>query len=264
MFNANDITFTFQSGYIQIQPPYRISYLCRYLYIPIWLYSNEKKVIRRHGAHNFTFQSGYIQMLRAVIIARYNGSLHSNLVIFKFIAISRSFPKFLCLYIPIWLYSNSQPYSRQMGIYRLYIPIWLYSNPDKVLYQHLVRKLYIPIWLYSNDIEYLAEEEAKFLYIPIWLYSNTSNTIRPSRFIAFTFQSGYIQIKIEPIHLTTWLSFTFQSGYIQICYLPAFVNGYRLYIPIWLYSNYAGSHCLRYDCTLHSNLVIFKCYISKF
>ena len=203
-------------------------------------------------------------MLRAVIIARYNGSLHSNLVIFKFIAISRSFPKFLCLYIPIWLYSNSQPYSRQMGIYRLYIPIWLYSNPDKVLYQHLVRKLYIPIWLYSNDIEYLAEEEAKFLYIPIWLYSNTSNTIRPSRFIAFTFQSGYIQIKIEPIHLTTWLSFTFQSGYIQICYLPAFVNGYRLYIPIWLYSNYAGSHCLRYDCTLHSNLVIFKCYISKF
>ena len=57
-----------------------------YIYIPIWLYSNEnghRKFI--HGVDTFTFQSGYIQIYHPIpwkMMMQIN--LHSNLVIFKY------------------------------------------------------------------------------------------------------------------------------------------------------------------------------------
>ena len=53
--------FTFQSGYIQII--YDLpSLVFLQLYIPIWLYSNEQGCARIAGLLAFTFQSGYIQI----------------------------------------------------------------------------------------------------------------------------------------------------------------------------------------------------------
>ena len=76
----------------------------------------------------------------------------------------------------------------------------------------------------------------------------------------FTFQSGYIQIKLFNISFDKLLSFTFQSGYIQILF-PIYWHYllYFLYIPIWLYSNKPAllKATLR-QLSLHSNLVIFK------
>ena len=118
--------------------------------------------------------------------------LHSNLVIFKL------------TYIPTG-----------QKIYFLYIPIWLYSNSDR----HSVRCIAI------------------FLYIPIWLYSNEQGTARIAGLLAFTFQSGYIQILKCQRNFYILKFFTFQSGYIQI------------HLDV----------CQKVQhYSLHSNLVIFK------
>ena len=57
------ITFTFQSGYIQII----------------------RKAVAESRARNFTFQSGYIQIRMVMICEELRLPLHSNLVIFKLI-----------------------------------------------------------------------------------------------------------------------------------------------------------------------------------
>ena len=75
--------FTFQSGYIQIKGEMQTGQI----YI------------------NFTFQSGYIQIITTLGKVVDIMSLHSNLVIFKFFRSTNSNCS-ICLYIPIWLYSN--------------------------------------------------------------------------------------------------------------------------------------------------------------
>ncbi len=78
-------------------------------------------------------------------------------------------------------------------------------------------QLYIPIWLYSNRISVLIYDSVCRLYIPIWFYSNASNGLwNGGRVPYFTFQSGYIQIKIITKLSDPDALFTFQSGYIQI------------------------------------------------
>ena len=101
------VTFTFQSGYIQIMLPsclvirlyplhsnlvifkygdIGLWLLDNALYIPIWLYSNMLSLV---SVYHFTQ-----------------------------------------LYIPIWLYSNYHKLINLRDTKRLYIPIWLYSNKD--------------------------------------------------------------------------------------------------------------------------------------
>ena len=53
--------FTFQSGYIQIKRRWLVLSRC-YLYIPIWLYSNQVQGRKNQYSDAFTFQSGYIQI----------------------------------------------------------------------------------------------------------------------------------------------------------------------------------------------------------
>ena len=78
--------------------------------------------------------------------------LHSNLVIFKLTYIPTG-QKIYFLYIPIWLYSNSDRHSVRCIAIFLYIPIWLYSNEVTNYGRSTWNTLYIPIWLYSNRID---------------------------------------------------------------------------------------------------------------
>ena len=97
------------------------------LYIPIWLYSNGNATDYSYIYNIFTFQSGYIQIVTIpyAVLANvaftfqsgyiqiktvldrmyYTNTLHSNLVIFKWI-IKPKIQWLKWLYIPIWLYSN--------------------------------------------------------------------------------------------------------------------------------------------------------------
>ena len=96
--------FTFQSGYIQMGNVYKCivcknlyipiwlysnDYAMRYdlvldvLYIPIWLYSNNVNFRTALNTYFFTFQSGYIQIGINNTLNSSNITLHSNLVIFK-------------------------------------------------------------------------------------------------------------------------------------------------------------------------------------
>ena len=78
-----------------------------------------------------------------------------------------------------------------------------------------------------------------YLYIPIWLYSNFNiSLVHFGNFIFFTFQSGSIQIVEQLQH-------EYASGILYIpilvlfkCNLRSVCDGnYKLYIPIWFYSN---------------------------
>ena len=106
-FRCHIISFTFQSGYIQIK-----SLPAVVIIVSI-----------------FTFQSGYIQINIFWLNPRvYHHSLHSNMVIFKFRKVSVNvlssvFFTFQYGYIQIFISLNLQ-----IHITALYIPIWLYSN----------------------------------------------------------------------------------------------------------------------------------------
>ena len=76
--------FTFQSGSIQITQ-------CQ---LATWTLTI------------FTFQSGSIQIFKTDTSFTFISSLHSNLVLFKLVAITMWKIHIKNLYIPIWFYSN--------------------------------------------------------------------------------------------------------------------------------------------------------------
>ena len=88
--------FTFQSGYIQIRPAETQRRVHYKLYIPIWLYSNCYNCSRNINNMHFTFQSGYIQITTGRLWPHSTQALHSNLVIFKLrmLAITRELSTF--------------------------------------------------------------------------------------------------------------------------------------------------------------------------
>ena len=98
--------------------------------------------------------------------------------------------------------------------------------------------LYIPIWFYSNKIPLHPLSRAVKLYIPIWFYSNPYRNLPLLTASVFTFQSGSIQIVLIIFSLLGPVNFTFQSGSIQML---------------------TQGQMLKYVCSLHSNLVLFKC-----
>ena len=130
-----------------------------------------------------------------------------------------------------------------------------------------IKQLYIPIWLCSNTLPIpcniaLATFTFQSGYVQIEPCSGYS--FRPYN---FTFQSGYVQISFA---LQIWPSrivFTFQSGYVQIYRKRYGGKAFRLYIPIWLCSNY-GKHVRgREDAcfTFQSGYVqILSCFVLSF
>ena len=143
--------------------------------------------------------------------------------------------------IPFTFQSGYIQMLQRMRLYEwdmlLYIPIWLYSNLLLAISHPFIFLLYIPIWLYSNAPTAERQSKISYLYIPIWLYSNEQGTARIAGLLAFTFQSGYIQILKCQRNFYILKFFTFQSGYIQI------------HLDV----------CQKVQhYSLHSNLVIFK------
>ena len=121
----------------------------------------------------FTFQSGYIQIEIEKMIDFGKVPLHSNLVIFKsHMDITGKVPTIL--YIPIWLYSN-------LGRHRstCQAPVPLHSN----------------LVIFKWELHFYIKTPCQ-LYIPIWLYSNLIAYIYNIAYCPFTFQSGYIQIRV--------------------------------------------------------------------
>ena len=144
-------------------------------------------------ASTFTFQSGSIQMSISKVSRRLGRTLHSNLVLFKFL----QWPLYTLLenlYIPIWFYSNKyagyMPVTSELSLHSNLVLFKLY--PLRVIYYHIL------------------------LYIPIWFYSNTDATNIVIERYAFTFQSGSIQIVGNTTSQYYQDHFTFQSGSIQI------------------------------------------------
>ena len=103
------ISFTFQSGYIQIK-------------LVVYIVQNK-------GA--FTFQSGSIQIIPLRGLWCTLPALHSNLVLFKY---EPNKDKLKCsvFTIPIWFYSNAYFGKSWLIPVALYIPIWFYSNANKM------------------------------------------------------------------------------------------------------------------------------------
>ena len=140
-----NLTFTFQSGYIQILFPIYWHYLLYFLYIPIWLYSNNATIDNKTNVTPFTFQSGYIQIRSPIIWTIILLTLHSNLVIFKLMSSEK-----------VWLYDN------------LYIPIWLYSNNNQCIFTRCV------FTLHSNLVIFKWEMH---LIIALYMHTLHSNLV---------------------------------------------------------------------------------------
>ena len=100
------LSFTFQSGYVQIS----------------------SSGVHVSLPNNFTFQSGYIQIAMATQKTAGQKTLHSNLVIFK--CLNGLSQLILCI-----SFTFQSGYIQIVAIFStpsiniiLYIPIWLYSN----------------------------------------------------------------------------------------------------------------------------------------
>ena len=122
----------------------------KYLYIPIWFYSNYIKDNIRFYVLTFTFQSGSIQMI-----------------------VTLSIPPLKYLYIPIWFYSNKAVRTNKMFFnfftfqsgsiqiitcYNFSCIHWVFtfqSGSIQIAFRHDQIQprncLYIPIWFYSNQ-----------------------------------------------------------------------------------------------------------------
>ena len=120
--------------------------------------------------------------------------------------------------------------------------------------------LYIPIWLYSNTWLRERNWKAWLLYIPIWLYSNSLKNYQDTFRIIFTFQSGYIQIRIDRIiGLTgTLLHSNLVIFKCTTCHLFA-VTSSALHSNLVIFKLNPCQLWLLSSASLHSNMVIFKC-----
>ena len=120
----------------------------------------------------------------------------------------------------------------------LYIPIWLYSNSDTAFQGIFESILYIPIWLYSNQNQ-TPNGNCPYTFTFQSGYIQMGAVEPVDRFKpSFTFQSGYIQIgvvkdeegNVEILYIPIWL-------YSNFTVKNSLIVGTKLYIPIWLYSN---------------------------
>ena len=101
------LNFTFHSRYIPIslrcqQSPSNMTFTFHSRYIPI-----EKKACKRSRMDDFTFHSGYIPMKVGFRFLRFSGdfTFHSGYIPIKTAGLKAALS---ALYIPFWLYSNTQ------------------------------------------------------------------------------------------------------------------------------------------------------------
>ena len=162
--------FTFQSGSIQICKPAYIHKVVK-LYIPIWFYSNARKV--KSFLAKFSLHSNLVLFKCTNVISSlpWLSTLHSNLVLFKF-----SPPSFYHFLKVFFTFQSGSIQIRQF--YTLNSDnLPLHSNLVLFKCSYFARVilcffLYIPIWFYSNWGFYNSHICDIWLYIPIWFYSN--------------------------------------------------------------------------------------------
>ena len=142
------------------------------LYIPIWLYSNgirnrRQKVYRRC----FTFQSGYIQMGFKNDELVCELTLHSNLVIFKYVYDVNSLYPYITLHSNLVIFKScGKKYPRQV-IRSLHSNLVIFKY--KFIESNGLRfyALHSNLVIFKFDVPFSAVSPFD-LYIPIWLYSN--------------------------------------------------------------------------------------------
>jgi len=96
------------------------------------------------------------------------------------------------------------------------------------------------------------------IYIPIWFYSNESGAICYTHMKTFTFQYGSTQMKllIKLFQICTNLHSNMVLLKWTACY--SLTLKFRIYIPIWFYSNQRASNWKKAVLYLHSNMVLLK------
>ena len=120
--------FTFQYGSIQIskaeyvvmmEPPLHsnmvlFKFLSKHtpisnaiLYIPIWFYSNASIRFLDSEPSGFTFQYGSIQIITYSFATSLNNSLHSNMVLFKWVGVAKKVLKNFSLHSNMVLFKLS-------------------------------------------------------------------------------------------------------------------------------------------------------------
>ena len=142
--------FTFHSGYILIERRSAWWWPCINLYIPFWLYSNNKQKRSLGSFFNFTFHSGYILIKlpevdysdithftfhSGYILIEFNQSEMNNSCFFTFhsgyilmaMKIIDRINLMLFTFHSGYILMNGQTAKNYFAT-NLYIPFWLYSN----------------------------------------------------------------------------------------------------------------------------------------
>ena len=196
------------------------------LYIPIWFYSNFYIRFTAVWIYHFTFQSGSIQMRRKIWTRQA-----------------------MLLYIPIWFYSNSF----KIFMFKFYTAFTFQSGSIQMFYGYKRRSRYWYFTFQSGSIQICFRKkpiQSFFsLHSNLVLFKWICTTGDVITALGFTFQSGSIQIIMVKLFIININSFTFQSGSIQIHYTTNATPIYKLY-PL---STISKTHL-----ALHSNLVLFK------
>ena len=162
--------FTFQSGYIQIRTAFQ-DISVSILYIPIWLYSNKERWNPEDGRGTLHSNLVIFKWWRPLSALHCWYSLHSNLVIFKSISSLDSTS------IEVFTFQSGyiQMYAEQFSIVRFFP---LHSNLVIFKYNSW---LFAPVrfWNFTFQSGYIQMQAfgtchtvSRSLYIPIWLYSN--------------------------------------------------------------------------------------------
>ena len=212
-----------------------------YLYIPIWLYSNQFCPFGTVYVPIFTFQSGYIQIIAAHFAICFCCSLHSNLVIFK-LSTRIYLLNYSILYIPIWLYSNETLIVVSEWLRTLHSNLVIFKFQNRTGAKSQLLSLHSNLVIFKWRVLKLSRRKCKplhsnlvifklavptwnkcpfYLYIPIWLYSNDKSKID--------------SVELGKLYIPIWL-------YSNEAQKTLYVDISSLYIPIWLYSNNNQQH----------------------
>ncbi len=145
----------------------------------------------------------------------------------------------------------------------LLFTFWSYSNGEDLLDMEVDIKFtfhYGPIQIEEE----LGENDFIAIYIPLWSYSNEQWTRIRLRLCVHLHSTMVLFKSFSSFILTRTLTFTFHYGPIQMQQSQSCICNFRIYIPLWSYSNAATTTIFIFLNNLHSTMVLFKyCIISS-
>ena len=144
----------------------------------------------------------------------------------------------------------------------LLFTFWSYSNGEDLLDMEVDIKFtfhYGPIQIEEE----LGENDFIAIYIPLWSYSNEQWTRIRLRLCVHLHSTMVLFKSFSSFILTRTLTFTFHYGPIQMQQSQSCICNFRIYIPLWSYSNNSTmseiSHCKSIYIPLwsYSNIALF-------